>query len=417
MRSPKFLLYIALSVLIFSFLVSKAVADDSLLARFVLTDITSSIYVSEKVIKASDFGLPGSWSIEKRVLQGGRQDGVDVIVVNNGRLTFAVVPTRGMSIWDVRCKETRVGWDAPVTEIVHPKYVNLLLDDGAGWRYGWGAWLPRCGIRWFGPPGKDEVTGEFITLHGLIDYLPASRVEIVIDKQPPYTITVRGQVDEARLYRPTLELISEFSTQVDSLQFTIKDRIVNRGAVDAECGILYHANYGHPLLAGGSRLVAPLARITPQSKGGFPESSPDEIVSFREPRAGYKRQVWLIKLNGDEKGMTKLLLKNKEGDLGFSYAYSLHQLPFLTLWKNLVALEDGYVTGIEPGTGYPNHRNIERKNGHYPSLKPKESRVFQITFEVAVGADRVSQIEQEVQAIQAGKQTICDKDAVEGISY
>ncbi|MFH0870928.1 MAG: DUF4432 family protein [bacterium] len=417
MQLAKVLMSVVFSLLLGSLFVCPPAFADQSVVSYLLTDSASSTNLCEKVIKASDLGLPGSWSIEKRVLQGGRQDGVDIIVVNNGRLTFTIVPTRGMSIWDVRCKETRVGWDAPVTEIVHPKYVNLLLDDGAGWRHGWGAWLPRCGLRWFGAPGKDEVTGEFITLHGLVDYLPASRVEVMVDTKPPYALTVKGCVFEARLYRPTLELVSEFSTEPDSLQFTIKDQIVNRGGVDAECGMLYHANYGHPLLAKGSRLAAPFGRITPQAKGGFPESAPEEIVTFREPRAGYKRQVWFIKLNGDENGITKLLLRNKEGNLGVSYAYSLSQLPFLTLWKNLVALEDGYVTGIEPGTAYPNHRNIERKNGHYPPLKPGESQDLRITFEVAIGADRVSQIEQEIQAIQGSKKTVYDKDWVEGISY
>jgi len=417
MQLAKVLMSVVFSLLLGSLFVCPPAFADQSVVSYLLTDSASSTNLCEKVIKASDLGLPGSWSIEKRVLQGGRQDGVDIIVVNNGRLTFTIIPTRGMSIWDVRCKETRVGWDAPVKEIVHPKYVNLLLDDGAGWRHGWGAWLPRCGLRWFGAPGKDEVTGEFITLHGLVDYLPASRVEVMVDTKPPYALTVKGCVFEARLYRPTLELVSEFSTEPDSLQFTIKDQIVNRGGVDAECGMLYHANYGHPFLAQGSRLAAPFGRITPQAKGGFPESAPEEIVTFREPRAGYKRQVWFIKLNGDENGITKLLLRNKEGNLGVSYAYSLSQLPFLTLWKNLVALEDGYVTGIEPGTAYPNHRNIERKNGHYPPLKPGESRDLRITFEVAIGADRVSQIEQEIQAIQGSKKTVYDKDWVEGISY
>ena len=417
MQSAKWLLSILLFALIVSLSNSPAVAGEASVIRYLLTDAASFTFVSQKVIEAGDLGLPGNWSIEKKILQGGRQDGVDAIILNNGRLTFTIVPTRGMSVWDVRCQEARVGWDAPVKDVVHPKYVNLLLDDGAGWRYGWGAWLPRCGLRWFGAPGKDEVTGEFTTLHGLVDYLPASRVEVMVDTKPPHTLTVKGCVLEARLYRPTLELISEFSTEPDSLQFTIKDQIANRGAVNAEWGMLYHANYGHPFLAGGSRLVAPLARITPQSKGGFPENNPDEIVTFREPRADYKRQVWFCKLNGDERGMTKILLRNHQGNLGFSYAYSLDQLPFLTLWKNLVALEDGYVAGIEPGTAYPNHRNIERKHGHYPPLKPKEGRELRITFEVAIGADRVSQIEQEIQAIQGGKETTYDQDAVEGISY
>ena len=128
-------------------------------------------------------------------------------------------------------------------------------------------------------------------------------------------------------------------------------------------------------------------------------------------------QVYLNKLYGDQNGMTKLMLRNKAGDMGVSYTYSLNQLPFLTLWKNLVALEDGYVTGIEPGTAYPNNRNIERKNGHYPPLGQGQSRQFKIQLEVGIGADRVSQMEQDIQAIQGGRPTTIDKDWVEGISY
>jgi len=417
MKSAKVLGSIALSILFSTFLLSAAVAYDPSVVKYVLTDTASSTYVCEKVIKPNDLGLPGTWSIEKRVLKGGREAGVDIIVVNNGRLSFTIVPTRGMAIWDVRCKETRLGWYSPVTEIVNPRNVNLLNDEGLGWLDGFGAFLPRCGLRSFGNPGKDTKTGDFLTLHGLIDYLPASRVEVMVDKKPPYTITVKGCVFEARLFRPTLVLVSKFSTEPDSLKFTVDDKVYNKGAVESDCGMLYHFDFGHPFLAEGSRLVAPFARITPQSKGGFPESTPDEIVTYREPRAGYNMQVYLNKLYGDPNGMTKLMLRNKEGDMGVSYTYSLDQIPYLTLWKNLVALEDGYVTGIEPGTAYPNNRNIERKNGHYPPLGPGQCREFKIQLEVAIGADRVSEIEEEIQTIQAGRQTTVDKDWVDGISY
>lgn len=417
MRSAQTSVYAVLAVFISSVLAFQAVSADQPAAHYVLTDTASGTYVGEKTISPGDLGLPGNWFIRKSRLRGGLQDGVDVIVLNNGRLTFTIVPTRGMAIWDVRCKETRLGWDSPVKEIVHPSNVNLLLDDGIGWLHGFGAWLPRCGLGWFGPPGKDEVTGEFITLHGLIDYLPASRVEIVVKTKPPYTLKVIGIINEARLFRPTLQLVSEFSTEPDSLLFTVHDTLTNKGAVDTECGMLYHADFGHPFLAEGSRIVAPFARITPQAKGGYPESTPEEIVTYREPRAGYSMQVWLTQLNADENGMTKLLLRNKEGTRGVGYTYSREQLPYLTIWKNLVALEDGYVTGIEPGTAYPNHRNIERKNGHYPKLGPGQSREFQITFELAIGADRVREIEEEIKAIQGDKETVYDSDWVKGISY
>ena len=54
------------------------------------------------------------WSINKRTLHGGKQEGVDLIKVDNGRLQFRVIPTRGMSVLDVTLGDVRLGWDSPV---------------------------------------------------------------------------------------------------------------------------------------------------------------------------------------------------------------------------------------------------------------------------------------------------------------
>ena len=43
--------------------------------------------------KAITPAAPG-WSVRKSTLRGGKQEGVDVIVVNNGKLEFTVVPPR-----------------------------------------------------------------------------------------------------------------------------------------------------------------------------------------------------------------------------------------------------------------------------------------------------------------------------------
>ena len=97
---PKMAFLIAVPFILVSMLglPMSAVAGE---VQFLLTDTASGTYVCQKSIKAADLGLGGNWSIEKKRLRGGRQDGVDIIIVNNGKLTFTIVPTRGMSIWDV----------------------------------------------------------------------------------------------------------------------------------------------------------------------------------------------------------------------------------------------------------------------------------------------------------------------------
>jgi Domain of unknown function (DUF4432) len=85
-------------------------------------------------------------------LHGGKQDGVDLIVVDNGRMTITLVPTRGMGILRVVMGDLRLGWDSPVREVVHPKYINLEARGGLGWLEGFNEWLARCGLEWPATP-------------------------------------------------------------------------------------------------------------------------------------------------------------------------------------------------------------------------------------------------------------------------
>ncbi|NOR66291.1 MAG: DUF4432 family protein, partial [Woeseiaceae bacterium] len=106
--------------------------------RLVLTDVEQNIYKETAEITSSNL-TPKSriqWSVRKYVLRGGRQDGIDVIEVNNGKLRFTVVPTRGMSVYQVHMGDLRLGWDSPVKGLVHPKYINLNSRQGLGWLEG-----------------------------------------------------------------------------------------------------------------------------------------------------------------------------------------------------------------------------------------------------------------------------------------
>ncbi len=77
----------------------------------------------------------------------------------------------------------------------------------------------------------------------------------------------------------------------------------------------------------------------------------------------------------------------------------------LLLATDPAAVEDGYVTGLEPSTGFPNNRRIERKAGRVPKLGPGESRKFAIDFEVVSGTDAVGRAAAEIAVIQAGRET------------
>ena len=101
--------------------------------------------------------------------------------------------------------------------------------------------MARCGLEYAGHPGKDEFitnTGDKgqmdLTLHGKISNIPASEVMVTVDRQAPYTIRVRGRVDERVFFGPKLELWTEISTVPGSGKFTISDTLTNRGSGQPE---------------------------------------------------------------------------------------------------------------------------------------------------------------------------------------
>ena len=104
-------------------------------ARHVLTSVERNIDVGDWQISARDTGATPDipWSVRRQRLHGGKQDGVDLILIDNGRMTLTLVPTRGMGILRVVMGDLRLGWDSPVREVVHPKYVNLEARSGLGW--------------------------------------------------------------------------------------------------------------------------------------------------------------------------------------------------------------------------------------------------------------------------------------------
>jgi galactose mutarotase-like enzyme len=384
--------------------------------RYVLTSVEKNIDLEAWKISARDTGVaPGiPWSVRRERLHGGKQDGVDLLHIDNGRMTITVVPTRGMGILRVVMGDLRLGWDSPVHEVVHPKYVNLAARDGLGWLEGFNEWLARCGLEWAGHPGPDRFINNVgeqaemnLTLHGKVENIPASEVEVVIEREPRPRIRVRGRVDERAFYGPKLELWTELSIEPGSSTFRVEDALTNRSAFESEFQILYHVNYGPPLLGAGAHFSAPLQRVTP-----FNARAAEDVATYSEyagPVRGFIEQVYNLHPFSDAEGRSVVMLSNAGRDRAVSMGFAVAELPYVTLWKNLTALEEGYVTGLEPVTGFPYPRRIEREAGRVPKLKPGEVRHFAIDFGVQTTKEAVAAVEEQIKRIQSGRPTQIDR--------
>jgi galactose mutarotase-like enzyme len=358
---------------------------------------------------------PVPWSVRKFRYFGGKQEQVDLVWINNGKLQIGVIATRGMGILSVLMDEKRIlGWDSPVKDLVHPSLINLNSRGGLGWLEGFNEWLCRCGMEWNGQPGTDRVVNNMgeettmeLTLHGRIANLPAQEVLLIAERDPPYRLTLRGIVHERMFNGPKLELTTELSIEPGARAFRLSDAVTNRGGQRQEFQILYHTNFGPPLLEAGARFLAPVEMVTP-----FNDHASIDVKQYDQytgPKPGSVEQVYNIQPLADRSGRTLVMLRNKAADSAASLRFDTHELPYLTLWKNLAAQEDGYVTGVEPGTNYPNNRRIERKHGRVPTLSPGESYFVTIDFAIHVGTAEVEHVAQEITRIQSGHRPLLNE--------
>jgi hypothetical protein len=342
-----------------------------------LTDVAGDLWIDSFAADNDALRLPTphDWSVRKRTLRGGLRDGVDVVEVHNGPLSFVVLPTRGMGLWRGAYRGHFLGWRSPVRGPVHPHYVNLPDHSGLGWLTGFDEWLVRCGLASNGPPGEDMLTHKDgrttrtpLTLHGRIANRPAHFVEVRVHLDPPYEISIIGHVAEAGLFLPHLHLTTTITTVPGSNRVVIHDVVENRAGQPAEMQMLYHVNVGPPFLEAGSRVLAPFKEMAPLTKRAA--EGIDTYETYAGPTAGYAEQVYAYDPLADGHGRTLALLANAAADHGLAVRFGKRELPCFVVWKNTAAVEDGYVTGLEPATNYPNLKTFERQQGRVRLLPP-----------------------------------------------
>jgi len=339
-------------------------------------------------------------TVTRTTMHGGRREGVEMLEVDNGRLRLALLPQRGMGIWKAWLGDVELGWHSPVHGPVHPAYVSLHDPSGEGWLEGFDELLCRCGLVSNGAPDFDAQGRLLHPLHGRIANLPAEHVDI--DRDPETgRIAICGVVYETRFHHQKLRLRSTLSTRPDEAGFDVHDEVTNLSAEAASVQMLYHYNLGTPLLGAGASVVAPIRELVPRDERAA--AGIQQWHCYGPPCAGFAEQVYFADLFADAGGGTLALLKNAESNFAASVRFNQRQLPCFVIWKNTVDLCDGYVTGIEPSTNFPNPRSFEADHGRVVSLAPGQSVSFDLRFDFHEDAGRIRAVESEIESLRSGR--------------
>lgn len=369
--------------------------------HYIITDTDIQIRKGGWVVSSDQHakGAPNFY-LRNTVLRGGLQNDVEVLTIKSDGLTIKLSPTRGLGILSVEGDGVRLGWDSPVEEIVHPNNINLESRGGNGWLDGFNEMMVRCGFEWTGHAVQAD--GMMYTLHGRAQNTPVSKLFVDIEDEAPYTITVSGLIKEKAFKKSNLETWVRISHVPGTKEFTVHDTVTNQGDYPRDYQIIYHSNFGTPILEEGAKFVAPVKEVSPFND--YAATGLKNWQTYLGPTKNFDEMVYNIFPYADSKNQTQVMLANKAGDKGVGISFNTKQLPVLTLWKNTDTLKQGYVTGIEPGTSFAYPVTIEREQKRVPQLEPGKSADFKLTYSLLSNKEAVKSYGDKIKTIQ-GKQT------------
>lgn len=305
------------------------------------------------------------------VLSAGKADGVRVIDVKTGSgLAFSVLPSRGMDIAWADYKGAPLAYIGK-PGVVSPAYYEA---EGSGFlRNFYAGLLTTCGLSNIGPAVEDE--GEMLTMHGRIGNIPAHDVSVQKEWEgDEYVIRIRGKVSESKVFSENLVLTREITTKLASKSFRIHDTVENCAFKAHPLMILYHYNFGFPIVSEDTVLMLPEGTKTVGRDGNEELAKAKE---FQPPTQGYAEQVFL---HDTPKGSSYACLYNKALDLGAYVKFNRDELKLLCEWKMMG--EGEYVVGLEPSNYPPIGRKNMREENKLDMLEPGEIRHYE--FEVGV---------------------------------
>jgi hypothetical protein len=360
--------------------------------NFALTNLT----LTEKDLPS---GFPGYFSFQQQPLTGGKQEGSELLVIQVGDTRVRVSPTRGMGIIDAQYAGMRFGWDSPVKEIVNPAFINLEAFNGTGWLEGFNEMVTRCGYQWAGHSGVDQ--GEVLTLHGRIQNTPASIVKLHVEDAPPYRVTLSGRVDERCFKRTDFEVWMHLHITPGSNSIELVDELTNCSDYSSEYQVIYHNNFGTPLLEKGAAVIVAHEELSPFNREAVAGLS--SWSDMPAPTFDFGEQVFNIRPLPDIAGWGWVMLHSATKDKAIKVGFDTETLPVMTLWKNTDTLKEGYVVGLEPGTSFAYNRSLQRDLGLVPSIAAGETKRFTLRFEMLVDSESVARAISEIEALQGIK--------------
>jgi hypothetical protein len=331
--------------------------------------------------------------IRNLTLNDGNENGVRAVEVRSGTgFRFVVLPDRGMDISEADHAGRSLCWRSSTGDVA-PAFFE---PTGRGWLRGFfGGLLTTCGLTYVGPSGTDE--GETLGQHGRITYIPARNVQADGEWQgDEYVMWVQGKVSETTSVTPKLTMARKISTRLGANSVTVEDTIENEGHTSSPFMMLYHLNFGFPLVSGDTLLLSPTKSVV--TVGRQKVTQPDLYRRFQDPTPGFQELVFRHEVVPAADGYVTAALINKGlVPFGAYVRYRWKELPHLWEWKMLA--QGVYTVAMEPANCWIEPRAEARQRGELQFLEPGQIIRQHLEIGVCTSKEEVEGLEKTIPSV------------------
>lgn len=313
----------------------------------------------------------------------GPEEGVEQIQVRTGAgLTYYVSPSRGLDIGLAEFGGSPISWMSGNGE-QHPAYYD---PTGTAWlRTAAGGLLMTCGITQAGSPGVDA--GTAYGLHGRAHHLPARQVAAEASwEEDEYEIRIRGYVEETSMFGESLRLTRTIASRLGENAIRIHDVVENIGFQPAGHMLLYHFNFGFPLMGPQTRVEFPAADVAARDEGvplqgmdGWQAPQPNMVERvyyhrLHEPTSGNRVEAAIINNDFPAAGT------GGTQQVKVTLSWTQRTLPRLVQWY--MPGEGVHALGIEPANCWVGGREAARAADELRVLAPGETVDYELELRI-----------------------------------
>ncbi len=297
------------------------------------------------MVKAQNNKLQKAY-IRRYTLTDGKENGLKVIELDNGRLRVLLNESKGLDIMQLFHNGTNISFVSRNGFALRETPFLTRFEGGM---------LYTCGLDSIGDRNGFEP-------HGTFHCNPAKIISLIEDET---SLQVVSEVEVTSLFGENLLFRRKITLPTAEEKLLIEDNLINRGTKKENYCLLYHVNLGYPMLDEGVKILSDIESIVPRTPYAKEKLALRDV--FEAPIDNEEETCYFLKTKTDT-----ISVVNQKINKRFTLKYSKDTLPCVVQW-NSPASQD-YALGIEPATCFLDDRF------EYKTIDVNQSISFKLEF-------------------------------------